>query len=179
MKFSINRVKAGLGEVQTTHRWAVSIVKPAKVVGEFPEDLEVRIQSTGMPTAEAGTMRVELGGHDIGYNGKVKKSGTLPWTAIEGTDARFTTYMAKWFAGRWGGDGQDTTGKAALTEDCKADVKIDLLDHEDKITISYVLIGCLPSTENGDTLGQDAGPLSPTASFEYDDYHIIGKDFKW
>lgn len=179
MKFSVNRVKAGLGEVQTSLHWAVSIPKPASVAGEFPEDLEVRIQTSGIPMAEMESLRVELGGHDIGFNGKTKKAGSLDWTAVEGTDARFTEYMYKWISSRWGGNGQDTTGKAATSEECKADVVIHLLNHADEVTQTFTLVGCLPSFSEAGSLSQDAEAHTPGITFEYDDFHFAGKNVKW
>lgn len=179
MKFSVNKVKAGLGEVQTLLHWAVMIPNPAAVAGEFPEDLEIRVQTSGMPEAEVTSTRVELGGHDIGFNGKVKKAGELPWKFIEGTDARVIEYFTNWIAGRWGGDGQDTTGDASTTEECKADAVIQLLNPANEVVQTYSLIGCLPKLGAGDELGQTADPMSPIITLEYDDFHIAAGSANW
>lgn len=179
MKFSVNRVKQGLGELQTTLHWAVSIPNPAAVAGEFPEDLEVRVQTTGMPNPDVQSTQIDLGGHTINYNGKVKKAGELTWKAIEGTDSRFTQYMLNWINARWSSDGQDTKGAAQPTADCKADVVIQLLGPDDEVTQTFTLVGVLPKFEMADELGQTADPMSPTITFEYDDYHHQAGDVNW
>lgn len=179
MKFSVNQVKQGLGELQTTLHWGVAITSPAAVVGEFPEDLEVRVQTTAMPEADVQTTKIELGGHTINFNGKTIKAGELPWKFIEGTDAAVISYFTQWANARWGGDGSDTTGKSALTAECKADVVIQLMNPQDEVVQTYKLIGALPKIATSDELGQTADPLSPIVTWEYDDFHVITDNVSW
>lgn len=179
MKFSLNRVKQGLGEVQNLKNWAFSIPNPAAVAGEFPEDLEVRVQSVGIPTAEFENLQVSLGGHPINYNGKVTKAGSITLTAVEGTDARFSSYMYNWISNRWTGDGKDTQGSSAPTADCKADVQIALLGPDDAVTQTFTLVGCLASFDGSADAGQDSGEYAPTVTLDYDDFHVDTGSVKW
>ena len=65
MKFSVNRTKQALAELQTTLHWMVTITNPASAIGGMEEDLQIRIQSTGIPEATEETNKVELQGHVI------------------------------------------------------------------------------------------------------------------
>lgn len=179
MKFSVNRVKQGLGELQTTLHWLVTIINPAAAVGAFEEDLQIRVQSTGLPTAQEETNKVELQGHVINMVGKTTKNGELAMTFVEGTDAKVTSYFTKWAQARWSGDGKDTTGKQALTKDLKADIKIELLGPDDSVTQTYTLIGVMPRYETGANLGQTADAMIPTATWEYDDFHVKTPGADW
>lgn len=179
MKFGVNRTKQALGELQTTLHWLVTIVSPAAAVGAMEEDLQIRIQSSGLPEATEETNKVELQGHIINYVGKTTKNGELPITFVEGTDAKVTGYFTKWAQARWSGDGSDTTGVQKLTKDLKADVKIELLGPDDVVTQTYTLVGCMPRFEKGATLAQTADPMIPTVTFEYDDFHTNAGGTNW
>lgn len=179
MKFSVNRTKSGLGELQTTLHWIVTIINPAKAVGGFEEDLQIRIQTTGLPTAQEEATQVELQGHVINYVGKTIKNGELTMNFVEGTDAKVISYFTKWAQAKWGGDGKDTTGKQALTQDLKADVMIELLDPSDNVTQTYTLIGAMPRLENGAELGQTADPMNPAVTWVYDDFHTKTSGVDW
>lgn len=42
MKFSVNRTKQALGELQTTLHWGVTVTNPANAVGGMDENLQIR-----------------------------------------------------------------------------------------------------------------------------------------
>lgn len=179
MKFSVNRTKQALSELQNTLHWAVTIVNPASAIGAFEEDLQIRVQTSAVPEATEETSKVELQGHIINYVGKTTKNGELPWTFVEGTDAKVTAYFTRWANARWNGDGSDTTGKQALTAALKADIKIELMGPNDVVTQTYTLIGAMPRFEKGAQLGQTADPMAPTITWEYDDFHFSGGGATW
>lgn len=179
MKFSVNKVKTSLGELQNTLHWIVTIVNPASAVGAFDEALQIRVQSTGLPEAQSENTQVELQGHVINFPGKTIKNGELPWTFVEGTDAKVVAYFTKWDKARWEGDGKDTTGKQALTATLKADVKIELLGPDDVVTQTYTLIGAMPRIEKGATLAQTADAMLPTVTWAYDDFHQDTGGVSW
>lgn len=179
MKYGVNRTKQALGELQTTLHWSMSIINPAPAVGALPENLQIRCQSTALPQAQEETNKVELQGHVINYVGKTTKNGELPMTFVEGTDALVIGYFTKWQQARWSGDGSDTTGVQKLTKDLKADIKIELMGPDDVVTQTYKLIGCMPRLENGAQLGQTADPMTPSITFEYDDWHIAANGVSW
>lgn len=179
MKFGINRTKQGLSELQTTLHWIVTVVNPAAAVGAFEEDLQIRVQSTGLPEAQEESNKVELQGHIINFVGKTTKNGELAMTFVEGTDAKVTSYFTRWAQARWSGDGKDTTGKQALTKDLKADIQIQLLGPDDVVTQTYTLIGAMPRFEKGATLAQTADPMIPTVTMEYDDFHVKTAGVTW
>lgn len=179
MKFSVNKTKQGLGELQTTLRWQVTIVSAASAVGAFDESLQIRIQSSGLPEAQVENTQVELQGHVINFPGKTIKNGELPWTFVEGTDAKVVAYFTKWDNARWSGDGSDTTGKSALTAALKADVKIELLGPDDVVTQTYTLVGAMPRIEKGATLAQTADAMMPNVTWTYDDYHQNAGGVNW
>ncbi|BES79810.1 hypothetical protein YerA41_189c [Yersinia phage YerA41] len=179
MKYSVNRTKQALGELQTTLHWAMSIVNPAPAIGALPENLQIRCQSTTLPQAQEETNKVELQGHVINYVGKTTKNGEIPMVFVEGTDALAIGYFTKWQQARWSGDGKDTTGVQRLTKDLKADIKIELMGPDDVVTQTYMLIGAMPRLENGAQLGQTADPMTPNITFEYDDWHITANGVSW
>ncbi len=179
MRFSLNTVKAGLGEVQTLHKWAVTIPNPAAVAGEFPESLQVRVQTAGIPLPEVINTEIELGGHSFNNNGKIVKKGTLVWSFIEGTDAKVIEYFTNWIAARWSGDGVDTKGQSATTADCKGDLLMELLGPDDETTQSYDMVGSLPSFAGIGEGGQAPDPLNPQIQFDYDDFHIHAGSANW
>lgn len=179
MKFSVNKVKSALGELQTTLHWIMTITNPASAVGPMPENIQIRCQSTALPEAQEETNKVELGGHIINMVAKTTKNGEIAMVFVEGTDAGVTTYFTKWRAARWSGDGKDTQGTQKLTAELKADIKIELLGPDDKVTQTYNLIGAMPRFETGANLSQQADPFSPNVTFEYDDFHLITPDISW
>lgn len=171
MRFSLNQIKSGLGEVQTLLKWAVTIPNPAAVAGDFPESLQVRVQTAGIPVAEVINTEIELGGHAFNANGQVKKKGTVQWKFVEGTDAKVIEYFTNWINGRWSGDGVDTQGVSATTADCKADLLMELLGPDDATTASYDMVGSLPRISEVGEGGQAPDPLSPIIEFDFDDFH--------
>lgn len=179
MKFSLQETKQGLGQVQTTLKWLFNITVPAASVGDFPENLQIRVQTTGLPNAEHETLKVELGGHVINSAGKTVKNGELPSKFVEGVDAAVEAYFLKWMAARWGGDGQDTTGKQENDADLKAEVMIQLLDPQDNPTRTYTLVGAMPKFTNANELGQQAEVFSPDITWEFDDFHVDAGGVKW
>jgi len=177
MKYSYSKVKNALKDIQTTYRWSVQFVtKPANV--EIPEDVEIRIQTSNIPTPEVNHIEVEIQGHKINYPGKVIKSGELEFTFIEGTDAAVIDVFLDWMNQYWSADGNDTQGKQASAAELKADVIISLLDNQDQETQSYKLVGCLPKPTFGGELGQDPNPMNPSLTLTYDDFHPVTKSGK-
>ena len=178
MKFSINKTKAGLGELQTTLHWVVSIAKPAEAVGEFEEDLQIRVQTSGVPVPSTESTPVELQGHTINYNGKTSYNGELPWTFVEGTDGKVIAFFSKWVAKRWAADGKDVQGKQELTEKVKADLKLELLGPDDEVTRTYTLVGAMPKIDSGNELGQSADAWMENITWTYDHHHlnVAGED---
>jgi hypothetical protein len=179
MKFSMQETKQGLGQVQTTLHWLFNITVPAKAVGDFPEKLQIRVQTTGLPNADHQTTKVELQGHVINSAGKTVKNGELSSKFVEGVDAAVQAYFTKWDAARWGGDGSDTTGKQSNDADLKAEVIIQLLDPQDKPTQTYTLIGAMPKITNSSELAQQADVFTPDITWEYDDFHKDVGGQKW
>ena len=179
MKFSVNRTKQGLGELQTTLHWVVSMISAPSAIGAWDEDLQIRMQTIALPQAQEESNKVELQGHVINYIGKTTKNGEIAATVVEGTDARVTAYFTKWQQARWGGDGKDTTGKQSLTKDVKADLKIELLGPDDEVTQTYILVGAYPRFEPNGNLGQSADPMIPNVTFEYDDFHVSVPGVEW
>lgn len=179
MKFSVNKTKQALGELQTMLHWSLTVVSPASAVGDMPEDIQIRCQSATVPEAVEETNKVELQGHIINMVGKTTKNGEIPLMFVEGTDARVTSYFTKWAAARWSGDGKDTQGTQKLTAELKADIKIQLMGPDDKVTQTYTLIGCMPRFEKGATLAQTADPLVMTVTMEYDDFHVQAGNINW
>lgn len=179
MKFSVNKVKQGLGELQTTLHWAVSMINSPTAVGDFGENLQMRVQTAALPEPQADMNKVELQGHVINFPGKTTKNGQISMTIVEGTDAAATAYFTKWAQARWQGDGSDTTGKQALTADLKGDLKLELMGPDDTVTQTYKLIGCIASMNANGNLGQSADPLVPSITIEYDDFHIDAGGIQW
>lgn len=179
MKFSVNKTKQALGELQTTLHWIFTIVNPAPAVGAMPENIQIRCSTSGIPEATEETNKVELQGHVINYVGKTTRNGEIATTFIDGTDAGVTTYFTKWRQARWSGDGKDTQGTQKLTAELKADIKIELLGPDDKVTQTYILVGAMPRFETGANLGQTADPFTPNVTFEYDDFHLLTPGMSW
>lgn len=179
MKYSVNQTKAALAELQTLLHWSLDVIKPAAVVGNMPEDVKIRCQTSAVPEATEENNKLELQGHTINYVGKTTKNGEIALQFVEGTDARVTAYFTKWQAARWNGDGSDTSGKQALTKDLKADIKLSMMGPDDKVTQVYKLIGCIPRFEKGASLGQTADPMITTVTMEYDDFHVEAGGIVW
>lgn len=179
MYFSVNRTKQALAELQTTLHWTMTITNPASAVGGMDEDIQIRCQSTGVPEASPETNKVELQGHVINYVSKTTKNGEIAMTFVEGTDAAVTEYFTRWNNARWSGDGSDTQGVQKLTAELKADIKIEMMGPDDKVTQTYYLIGCMPRLDKGVTLGQSADAMTPNVTFEYDDFHMTVGGTSW
>lgn len=180
MKFSANRVKQALGEVQSTLHWAVEISSPATAVGAISEDLIIRVTTSGVPKEVTEDIQVEIGGHKINYQGKVTKNGEISWNFIDGTDAGVFEYFTKWINARWSGDGSDTQGVQKPTAEIKADLKISLLGPDDKVTRTYELIGCMPKFDDAAELGQTADIVNGVITWSYDDFHRgVGGSTTW
>jgi len=177
MKYSANKTRSGLGELQTTLHWDVDV--SGGPAGKFDEKLSIRVQTTTLPTATHEYVPVELQGHTVKYIGKTTKAGQIPWTFVEGTDALVTSYFIKWAQKAWGGDGKDTTGKQIKTSEMKADIKMYLRGPDDAITQTYTLIGAMPSIPEGASLAQTADPMNVTINWDYDDFHIETGSVKW
>lgn len=179
MKFSANRTKEGLGEVQSLMKWSVSIPVPPASVGEFPEDLEIRVNTAETPQEEVTTMKVELQGHVINGSSKVVKNGELTWKFVDGTDSKAIAYFTKWVSKRWSGDGKDTQGKSELTKDIKAEVRMALMNQADEETTVYTLVGAQPKVERKTEFGQNNDPFNPAITWDYDDFHMKAGDVTW
>lgn len=171
MKFSLSQVKQALGEVQTLLHWTFNIANPPKGMN-FPEKLMIRVTTTDIPKPERENTAVELGGFNINYVGKVKRSGSITVTFFEGTDGSVTEFIQKWVQACWSSDGKDTAGTQGLTSDVKADITLSLMGPNDKVTQTYKLIGCLPNLgDTGGQLGQTADAMKPQLTLDYDDFH--------
>lgn len=179
MKFSANRTKEALGEVQSLMKWAVSIPVPPAAMGEFPEDLEIRVQTAETPQETVTTMKIELQGHEINGSRKVSKNGELTWKFVDGTDARVIAYFTKWMSLSWTGDGKDTQGSSALTKDLKAEIRMALLDQNEEETQVYTMVGSQPKLERKTEFGQNNDPLNPAVTWEHDDFHFNGGGVIW
>lgn len=172
MKFSINQAKTGLGELQTSLHWHVSIVNPSTAAGPMDENLEIRVQTSTIPRQETTTTKVELQGHTLNFTGKTTTNGEIALRFLESTDGAVIDYFSKWVAKRWESDGTDVTGKQELTADVKADLKLDLLGPDDEVTRSYTLIGCMPRVNSENTMGQEAEAWIEEIVVEYDSHHM-------
>lgn len=171
MHYSLNRTTQALGELQTTLHWKLTIIKPANAVGDLPEDVEIRCTSATVPESVEELNKLQIAGHTINYVGKTSKNGQITLTFTDGTDTAATDYFTKWSAARWQGDGADTTGVQTLTQDLKADIRLDMMDPQDKVTQSYTLIGSITSLVRNINLSQTADPLAMSVNVEYDDFH--------
>lgn len=177
MKFSANKTRAGLGELQTTLHWNVEVTGgPA---GSFDEKLQIRVQSATLPTAEHEYVPVELQGHTVKFVGKTTKAGQLAWTFVEGTDASVTSYFIAWAQAAWGGTGTDTTGIQKSTAEMKADIKMYLMGPDDVVTQTYTLVGAMPSIPAGVELAQTADAMNVEINWDYDDFHVEVGSVKW
>jgi len=170
MKRDYNRVKQALGEVQQTLHWIVTFTASPNVA-KCPEDVEIRITTSGLPTPEVNHTAVQLGGFTYNFVGKVNKSGTIDLTFVEGTDAAVMNFVSEWLQAYWDAGSGNTIGKQARTEDLYATVKMDLLSPDDEITQTYELIDCLPALQPGGELGQDSNAMNPVLTLTYNDYH--------
>ncbi len=179
MKFSLQETKQGLGQVQTLLHWLFTITVPAASMGDFPQKLQIRVQTTGLPQADNQTTKIELQGHVINSAGKTVKNGELTTKFIEGVDAELSAYFINWQSKRWSGDGQDDQGVQENDEDLKAEIQIQLLDPKDKPTQTYTLVGAMPKFTPGGELGQTADPLSPEVTWEFDSFHVKAGGANW
>jgi len=179
MKISANNTRSGLAELQTSLHWYVEVSNgPVGDIGSGNE-LQVRVQTATLPTAEHEYVPVELQGHTVKFLGKTTKAGQLTWSFVEGTDAKVTAYFMKWAQSAWAGDGSDTQGTQISTQDMKSDIKMYLLGPDDKVTQTYTLVGAMPSIPAGVDLTQTADPVNVEITWDYDDFHITAGDVKW
>lgn len=179
MKYSINKTKQALSELQTTLHWAVTMIKAPNAVGQMPENVHIRCMSSGVPEATEEVVPVELQGHKINYVGKTTKAGTIDLQFVEGTDAAVIDYFTRLSNAKWSGDGKDTKGTQRLTNDLKFDLRIELMGPDDVTTQVYELIGCMGNMNKGISLAQTADAVQPTLSLEYDDFHYHHGSVKW
>ena len=170
MKYSKSQVEKALGEAQGLLNWTLNITVAAKVAGTFPENLQMRVTTTGTPVEQVERAEVKLYGHTIRQNGKTSKAGEITATFIEGTDQGVYDYFDPWINKSWSSNETDTTGTQALSADCKATITITMFGPEDKATMTYKLIGCLVSWVNAPDLGQDVGIWQPQIKIEFDDF---------
>jgi len=178
MKISYSKARKAVGEVQTLYRWQIRFVTKPKGIN-IPEDIEIRAISTQAPKATPNHIQVKVAGHTLNFAGKMEKSGSIPLQLVDGTDAGVEDVFMQWYNAYWSGDGKDTTGKQAKTEDLKADIDLIMLDGDDNPTKTYHLIGCLPDFDPVAQLGQDSAVQNPSVTFTYDDYHYESKKVKW
>lgn len=167
-----------MGEVQKTLNWNLRVSKSPAVVS-FDTTTFMRVQTTEIPTPQVQNLPVQLGGHTINSTGKVTKAGQISAQLVEGTDAKVTTDIVKYLKQYWTGDGTDTQGNQAPTNDLKGDYIIDLLDGQNKVTQSFKLVGCLLVPSTAGQLGQEAQELGRMITFEYDDFHITTAGVSW
>jgi hypothetical protein len=179
MKYSVNQVKSALGEAQTTLHWWVAFIKPPVAVGAPPANVEIRIQTSGVPEAQEETNKIELGGHVINQPGKTVKNGEITIQLVEGTDAEVVSYFIKLAKARWSGDGKDTQGVQRLSADLKFDLSITMCGPDDKATQKYTLVGCMARMAAGINLGQTAETVIPSVTIEYDDFHLDTGKVTW
>jgi hypothetical protein len=169
MKFSYKNVKNGLGEVQTTYRWWLYVVTPPKAVGDFPQNLQVRVQSTSLPSPEIEDVQVELFKHKLNFNGDVNGAGELDITLIEGEDQGVLEHFLKWINARSSGDGSSDKKKVGhKTSDLQGEVVMELLDQEDNMTASIKLVGVMFKPNIGGELGNDVGARTLTATLSFE-----------
>lgn len=179
MRFSYNKTKQGLGEVQTTYKWLFTIHNSGKTASEFGENLQVRVTSSTVPKAEKQIINVEAQGHTIKKVGKVIKAGEITLVAYDGIDAKIAEFFLKLDQAAWSGSGDDTEGKQVKTSDLVFDAKLELLDGDDKVTQTYTMIDCITHYEAGGELGQTSDSMKPTIRVEYGDYHHSAGSVNW
>lgn len=179
MKYSVNQVKAALGEVQNLLNWEVRMRKAPPAGGAFDPNLAIRIQTAEMPTPTTVHNKLQLGGHEINFRGKTTKAGTTTLMFAEGTDAKVLTYFLRLAQAYWGGDGNDTTGNSVETEQLKGDLEMVLLDGENATTTTLKLTGCLFTIDTSGSLGQESQSLIRSVTCEWDDLHITTPEISW
>lgn len=179
MKYSANQVKNNLGQVQKTLNWAMTMIKSASGVGAFDSALVTRIQTTSLPTPDVQLTPVELGGHSFNSLGKVTKRGMIQGNVVEGTDAKFTNYMIAYSNAMWSGDGTDTTGNQKTDEELKCDLQLDLMDGENKVTQSFIMVGCIITPQFNSQLGQSSENYLIGLKIDYDDFHLKTPGASW
>ena len=170
--FSYNKVKQGIGEAQSVHKWLIRIPKPAQVAGALPEELQIRATSTSKPSGgDSLDFGIKLHNHTINYNGGVELSGEWSFTLVEGTDMKVQAYFNKWINARFESGGGDVTGKSTDTANLKADIYIDMLAPDDSVTATYEMVGAYVKPDESLELGQDPGAMNMTYTFKYDNVH--------
>lgn len=180
MKNSVNRIKSALGEAQNVLNWNFRVLKAPSAAGAFDPSLELRIQSSAMPSPQITNTTISLGGHEFGSRGKVTKKGSISIAFVEGVDAKVTSWFLRYLNAYWSADGSDTQGAAAgTTESLKGDYEMTLMDGQNKTTISCKMVGCLLVPDLGSQHAQNAGELIRSASLEYDDFHYNTPDISW
>lgn len=179
MKYSVNQVKSAVGEVQKTMNWILNVSKAAPAAGAFDPSLSIRIQTAELPTPEIQHGSYELQGHVIGQVGKVTKKGQIPISVLEGVDAKWTSYILNYLNKYWSGDGSDTQGNQAPSEDLKFDFTMELMDGANNVTQTYVLVGTLLTPDLSGSLGQTPENLTRRLTLNYDDFHVRTPGAAW
>lgn len=170
--FGYNKVKQGLGEAQSVHKWLIRIPKPASVAGSFPEELQIRATSTSKPSGgDSLDFEVKLHNHPINFNGGINLSGEWSCTFVEGTDMKVQAYFNNWINKRFESGGGDVTGKSVNTSELKADIYVDLLAPDDSVTATYEMVGVYVKPDESVELGQDPGAMNMSYTFKYDNVH--------
>lgn len=179
MKYSVNTVKAALGEVQNTLRWQLVMKKAPPAGGAFPADLQIRVQTAAAPTATPEHNKVQLGGHTINFVGKLTKNGTIQLGFVEGTDAKVTTYFLRLLNAYWSSTSGDTQGNSAKTADLKGDFDLIMMDGNNVTTQGVSLVGAIFSADLSASLGQDSASLLRNVTVDFDDFHPYTPEITW
>jgi len=148
-------------------RWNVFFVSlPAIGVAGFllADALNLRCESSEIPTATNQSMDIIIRSHKVKQPGKLDYSGQITLTFIETVDNSIHLLLKGWRELIWG----TRSGKALSKENVEATILLQRLDNENKAVWQYLLKGVVLNNPNFGNLDSSSEVMRPSVTFDYD-----------
>ena len=164
---SIEQIRS-VGDFATIYQWNLNFLSfpSALLAGSFPSSraLNLRCESTGLPTKPNEKIEVNIRGQKIYQAGQAAYNAEITMTFIETVDSRIANFILAWHEACV----TTNTGIHASNADAECNIQIQRLNRQDQAIWVYTLIGCkLVSYEHPD-VGTDNDTWKPTITIGFD-----------
>lgn len=154
-------------DYQTLYRWRLLFLSfPAVGAAGLPlaEDLDIRCETTQLPSAENQKIEIALKNHTIYQHGKLTYNNSLDMTWLETTDNRVKSFLKVLRELTH----QTRTGASVTKQDLESTVQIQLLNQEDDPVWQYTMFGMFFMTADPGQLGNESDIQRVTGTLSYD-----------
>jgi hypothetical protein len=164
--FTIDQLRS-MQDFAKTYKWDLQFLT-LPVVGPFAfpvsQAMNLRCESTEIPTVNNQKIEVELRGHKVRQPGISDYVGTLTLNFTETVDNTVHNFFKAWREVIW----ETRTGRSFSKAQSTATIKITRLNNQDEPIWDYVIYGCFPEAFEMGSLDSASEIMRPALTLSYD-----------